>query len=92
MRGSVRREPLSISDKMQSVYDLIAPLVWGLIEGHHPLFAHLLLQSKSTYQLVTFQILQDGSIALMSTKPLDDPSQIGLPSALELGFVARRDS
>lgn len=79
-------DPISVQDKMQMVYELIAPLVRARIDNNQALFTHLLLQSKNGYELFVFEILQSGVIVPLSSQELNDPSLIGLPSALEAGF------
>ncbi len=88
-RGSEKfvPEPLSVADKMQSVYDLIAPLVKRRRQEAQPLFAHLLFKLQKVYLLASFEIRADGIIEAVSSTELADPSQIGLPSASVLGFL-----
>lgn len=79
-------DPIAVIDKMQSVYDIIAPLAHDLINGESPLFAHLVLQNGPAFELVTVEIFQHGEIKTLSMEHLVDPSQIGLPGAHALGF------
>jgi|GEM_PF-5553045 len=79
-------DPIAVTDKMQSVFDLVAPLAYGAIKSPSSLFIHLLLRSESGYELLTFDTLVTGAIEFRARKPLIDPSEIGLPSAQSLGF------
>jgi hypothetical protein len=79
-------EPISIEKNAQAIYDIISPPVRNSIDNQQPLFAFLLFKHSHNYQLMRFEIGQDGHIENRFTLLLKDPSQMGLPGAQELGF------
>jgi hypothetical protein len=85
--GQFIPDPIAVTGKMQAVYDLVAPLAQGLIAGEGPLFAHLVLQNGTAFELVNLEIRKNGEIITLSMEHLSDPSLIGLPSAQSLGFL-----
>lgn len=86
--GHLLPEPLTVQDKTQMVHDAIAPSVYRFNKGSEPLFAHLILKQPLDFRLLTFEILRDGTFNALSNMSLEDPSQVGLPRAFELGFVS----
>lgn len=80
-------EPIALQGKTQMVHDAIAPAALNFLKGTERLFTHLVLKQPRNYQFLTFEILPDGTFEQRSTQTIDDPGEIGLPSARELGFT-----
>lgn len=84
--GQMLPEPLATMDKIQMIYDVLAPAVLNYLDGSK-LFVHLVLRQPHDYKLLSFEVLNNGSFSLKLMKSLAEPERIGLPSAHDLGFT-----
>ncbi len=84
--GKFLAEPVASQDKMQMVFDAIAPPVYDFVEKKLPLFVHLVIKQPSDFKLIAFEVSVSGVFNQLWISSLADPSVMGLPSAESLGF------
>lgn len=81
-----------IKDNAQRTHDVIAESTDKFINGSaSSLYVHMLLKKDDAYRFITFESKKDGSFDEIAYQSIYDPTEIGLPSSLALGFNISED-